>query len=800
MSYEKELLQLFNNPVCVLDDVSSVKVDTSSLDRFIELDTDKFYPSQIMATKTLISKFSKTRMILLLSQMQSGKTGTYLFTACSMVHFGLVERVIIFTGVPDIDLYTQLNNSVSQSIIHFNRIMGVDLTDKIIAVKASQLSKLTIPPNTLVVWDVSHYDAQDRDNTPFQMFKSNHLLVDGTKETYDLWRNKGCYLLSVSATPFSEFVDNKDISVYNEITKEIVTMYPGHSYRGVIYYHENNHILPSWDIMNVPRRGQHKFVEMLRERVIEGKPQYGILRSCSPPENIKLLAEHAGWNVEFYDMKNRESMVSGCATLDTAPNENTIIVLKNMGRLGQVIPKQHVSFVFESTTSTNSNSSDTVLQSLLGRMCGYGPFNPTGTKIYVPKCLIDEKDVDGYDLDGSENSLKAIITLKKDELEIERNLYHASYRDDEFAIDNYNMTYDERVTDTIKRVIRDHTERLEYATSSEIQKYVNLMSMNSNDVPRYVKNIVSSQKNQKTVGIVGYSTIPEQIKVDMTDYVDTEWTPIYECASIMNCKNGSRRLTKSHKLHIVDFLIKYLETRDGAFSDIVQRIEIITLLKSVRDGKFDVSKILNFGDLNSNTRSRQRVIMEESIKNNMPYNDLIKHKHWRENDCNGGAKRLQLLICSPIVGRMTQGVNDFNNTSTLYFTGFTYGSTEDTKDKHRRQQIPSTIHNEAFYHGHVVEDCDDKRDSISWINVIKDEHAFMALIETIFPAGVKIRLILTNTVPKSVVHHIDKLLITNNGRFKVVRIRGRQTLEDKAVGAQQRYNILFFERSSMSIV
>lgn len=785
MSFVSDLELLFPTAPAVVEGV-----DTSALTKFDEVSSDVFYPTQVKTARELISKFSSTQLVLLLAQMQSGKTGTFLCTACAMVHFGLVDQVIVFTGVPDTDLYRQLEESVAQAVAHFNTVMECNITGKVITKKASKLPHTRISPKTLIVWDEAHY-AQDVKNRPFQMFQNNGLLVDGTSRTNDLWSAKNCYLLTVSATPFSEYIDYRDSNVFAEITKEMVAMQPGPAYRGVGYFHEHNMIHSSWNIM--APAGQRKFVDLLRSAKTLDAPKYGILRSRADPGDIRLLAEHAGWSkFIFYDMKNKTSMPDGWDTLKVAPTDDTLVVLKNMGRLGQVVPKQHIAFVFESTTG--SGATDTVLQSLLGRMCGYYVSDPS-IQIYVPDRLTAVKEVD--DTDGNEVALEARIALRKAELDEVRAERIAAIHDDDFAISVFEADHTDRVKREIQNIKRDHYECIEYATASEISRYVNLMTRRCDDVPRYAKNILRSQLDQKKVGMVGYSTVPMEIKLDMSTDGASEWTPLESCAFKMNTE-GARTLTDADKRCAVRELITRIEADPTAFGDSSQRMEILTALKGVSIGRFTPSEIINFGDLNSKKGQTKslRKRMYEAIHNNMPYVDAVKEKQWRLRESDGAAKRLQLLICSKIKDDAT-GVPDFNTTHSVYFTGWTYEADEHTKEAHKCMTIPATTRHEAFHHTHEL--CPDI--ASTWINIIKDEDAFMGMIDTEFPAGKRIRILPTMSIPETVIHHLDQLCLCNNGRFTIERITSKRTREDKALGARvERYVAYFHQRTKLSIV
>lgn len=785
MSYLQDLELLFAPPVEAND-----TLDTSALTKFDEVLSTVFYPTQVKTAREIISKFSTTQLVLLLAQMQSGKTGAFLCTACAMVYFGVVDNVIIFTGVPDTDLYLQLEGSVMRAVEHFNRVMECDITGKVVAKKSSKLPSMSIQPKTLVVWDESHY-AQDVNNRPYQMFQNNRLLVDGTTRTNDLWKNKECYLLTVSATPFSEYIDCRDNTIYSEITKEIVVMQPGLNYHGVGYFHNNNMITPSWNIKSSD--GQRKFVNLLRSAKRDGNPKYGILRTRTDPGDIRLLAEYAGWkNFIFYDMKNRDDMPDGWDTLSNAPTEDTLVILKNLGRLGQVVPKQHLAFVFEYTTG--GGKTDTVLQSLLGRMCGYYDDEPS-IEIYVPNRLTEDNEID--DVEGIKKALEARIKRRTYELNEECQEHIDLIKDDDFAVASCKADYVSRIQEETARIKRDHEECLEYATASEIRRYVNMMTRRCDDVPRFAKNVVNSKLDQKKVGTVGYSTVPMEVHVNIDRDEGSEWTPIEECAMKMNRRNGCRTLTEADKMGVVRELINRIETTTDSFYDQVQRMEIINLLKDIVDGKYKASEIMNFGDLNSEKgkKSHYRTRMYESIHNKMPYIDIVKQKQWRINEESGRAKRIQLQICRHVEDTSSYGVQDFDHTHKLYFTGYTYEANQETKDAHKRSIIPATTRHEAFHHGN-----EQSLDATTtWVNVIKDEDAFIGMIDTIFPAGKRIRILPTQTIPQTVIHHLESLCLCNNGRFKVERINSKRTREDRALGSRvERYVAYFYQNTKLT--
>ena len=70
------------------------------------------YSSQIEAGAKIIDTFKDSSYALLLAEMQSGKTGTFIFTWCEMFRQGLVDNCVIFSGNREIELKDQSNQFV----------------------------------------------------------------------------------------------------------------------------------------------------------------------------------------------------------------------------------------------------------------------------------------------------------------------------------------------------------------------------------------------------------------------------------------------------------------------------------------------------------------------------------------------------------------------------------------------------------------------------------------------------------------------------------------------------------------
>ena len=330
------------------------------------------YPQEIAAMEAILAQFKTRNYVMLLAPMQSGKTSTYKLTACEMLRLGLVDRVVIFSGNRETALRSQTkdNESFLSSYRQFLR------NEKSIPVEESEeksrcklevywgqdLRKFKPSPRTFYIWEESHYGQSQKQQVDLFLQKC------GIQATGDA--PEGSYLLSVSATPFSELSDNH----YLDQAKPIVRLIPGESYLSIKKMNENG------QIVNVRKdKFNHKFNSLLRR--LAG---YALVRASTKkqPELIQMVKAADCEYVE-YDMDHPEMTLS---ILENAPTKPTVIFIKGKCRMGHRITKTHIDFCVE----TSSKNTDTILQSLLGRCCGYD--GCTTIKVYIESLKQEEID------------------------------------------------------------------------------------------------------------------------------------------------------------------------------------------------------------------------------------------------------------------------------------------------------------------------------------------------------------------------------------------------------------------------
>lgn len=338
----------------------------------------------------ILNKFrSSIRQVLLCAQMQSGKTGIFLSLALFMLSHELVDRVVIICGSNETELHTQLLASISTMVAKF----GVpELAAKIEAYKSTGKphgldAAPGIDKNTLVIWDESHF-AQSVANRPFKFLLNSGLTVGGTAKSEARWAAKNCYFLSVSATPFAEFSDSHNKDFVAQIRRQIVWHIPATNYRGVGYYHERGCIQASYSITGT---NSAKFTDLLTS--FHGIKKYALVRSRNLAI-VRACCTAAG--VTFLEYTSKAKDLKDVDSLSKEPAQFTVIGIKGMCRMGKVVPKRFIGFVFEESKTSNT---DCILQSFLGRMCGHDgetdPYPETPAMIFVPTCFLEIKKATG---------------------------------------------------------------------------------------------------------------------------------------------------------------------------------------------------------------------------------------------------------------------------------------------------------------------------------------------------------------------------------------------------------------------
>jgi len=373
-----------------------------------------------------VSAFRKYWTILF-AEMQSGKTGTFLFVLFEMLIKKMVDKVIIFSGNRQTGLKKQTEDSVKEFVGIFRRHLRTDadfllLSEEERNDKLDELDEIVEKNKIKVVWGSDLKKQKDPKKHTLFIFEESHFAQNegmqvnkfltkmGISATGEEGLEKsGNYVLSVSATPISELSDR----AHDSQTKGLVYLKPGPTYFGLSAMRETGNIV-SYNVSEWKQQLE-KAIDLVDRQLLCFGPQYALMRltkksskktgagggirrrrniededdeeDTDAVEEAKAIARKHNWDIRFHDsipnteerkqinIKNpedpeeyEEQNPHHLKDLNDVPERHTLVFFKGKCRMGEVVPKQHISFVME--TSQNPNT-DVILQSFLGRMCGY---------------------------------------------------------------------------------------------------------------------------------------------------------------------------------------------------------------------------------------------------------------------------------------------------------------------------------------------------------------------------------------------------------------------------------------------
>jgi hypothetical protein len=474
-------------------------------------DSEMLSRQQIETGKTIINNFInlRVRWNILMAQMQSGKTETFLFVAAEMIRIGLIAKIVVFSGNSDTDLKSQLQKEVEDGpnakfydkyelflegelkISTRDRMqIKKNIKSNIQIVWGTQLINYSGPTeNTVFIWEESHH-AQSLKQCPDKFLRQIGISADGDDTILAANNN---YVVSVSATPFSEVCDKVNL----DQTKAIVSMEPGQNYNSVAKMLAAGRIKFYSDISTALQLA-------LNTRHVGNK--YAIVRISSKNEaEIKRIISNNGWNFCVFDSVSDDHVERALGeamwkNMKNEPDKDTVILLRNKCRMGKNLEKAHILFCFETAKKSRT---DTILQGLLGRVCGYSA-NSENIDVYISDKIQKTGEIERYIqmTNGQE-----IVPRRANNLKGAGNM---SNREPVIImkIDKNEITEDSRIEDDIRAAFNDNNVE-NYNTpraNAVIQAVIN------NPATRFEKRIL--KKGLKTYMD---QNIPKKIKKSLTN-------------------------------------------------------------------------------------------------------------------------------------------------------------------------------------------------------------------------------------------------------------------------------------------
>jgi hypothetical protein len=344
----------------------------------------RFWENNIIHATDALTEILSRYQVLLCAPMQSGKTGTFLYAACEALYNGDVDQVLIMSGVLDTSLRAQYRRDIhsyaeayaemkhGNNVSEYRKLVNM-LKSKIKMPKTSKLKKYDrIPPRTFLIHDECHY-AQSKNQNPYK-YLEKWGLEDITRGNITPLSENQIYYLSISATPFSEIAAN---NIYDQ-KKHVYLASPGENYIGCQKLYDNGKI--KFTAVQIKPTNKEQLINIFRKYNQYNK--YIIIRTkCATNDQplMKEIANDAGFR---YISIFGDADENAFDCLKNAPDMPTLIHICGKARLGQQLYKKHISMVYEQSANPNT---DTTLQGLLGRMCGYDHDVDNLPDIYISK-------------------------------------------------------------------------------------------------------------------------------------------------------------------------------------------------------------------------------------------------------------------------------------------------------------------------------------------------------------------------------------------------------------------------------
>ena len=364
-----------------------------------ERDSSYIFDNQINAAKEIVTalhdRTTRRNHVMLLAKMQSGKTGACNATVNIINHLDLaremgIDKFIFITGMNDCGLKHQTYERIIEQIDDANvsnvyngkRSLRKLNNPKYFVLKNSDLMSYEGDlNNSLIFIDECHYGSKEKNILTKFLYKHK---VNWRDESFLISRN--IYMVSVSATPFSEIISDK--GGY----KKCIELKTNDGYIGVSQYIENGNIhcgefkdavgevtyaladaledMEKNDEIGVCIVRTRKFDEMKEDLFVSHNFDiFEMYAAGSKIEYDKLaaildeIASANAFNKKF------EGVSSKFLTAQKIVRKPLLVLIKGAYRAGVTISPKHKDLIY--MVYDYSKLSAATAQAMLGRMCGY---------------------------------------------------------------------------------------------------------------------------------------------------------------------------------------------------------------------------------------------------------------------------------------------------------------------------------------------------------------------------------------------------------------------------------------------
>jgi hypothetical protein len=349
----------------------------------------EFFPEQLQARENIIRLFRRIQYCLLRADTQSGKSGVYHSLIQRMFELEMIDRAYIICGSHETELRNQCIRDVEE--YHANKPYQ-HLIKVIFRQDFNKHTSRMITRRSLIIVDETHL-VMERGQTLNRFLKKHSLSMMG--ETPFMKENQ-IYMLSVDATPYAE---EAAMTYKDSFPKGRVVLENGDGYYGPQHYYRDELVQPTYTLWT--EAGKEQFTQLLRS--IPNK--FALIRVQKLRSNeyahVMECIRRAGANMVHYTSDKTGGTQELALTteentefearyhhslpcLEVQPANTTVVIVDGRLRCGKRVAKEHIGFVWETSSKAKT---DTIIQSLLGRMCGYD-VPEDKPRIFIPGRLL----------------------------------------------------------------------------------------------------------------------------------------------------------------------------------------------------------------------------------------------------------------------------------------------------------------------------------------------------------------------------------------------------------------------------
>jgi hypothetical protein len=325
-----------------------------------DIDSEDYHHTSniISASANVFKKFKKNQEVVVIAEMQSGKTEIMRRMIYVVKQFNNKLRkhgicidkhnIHIILSASSLQLKEQLRSKlpeVKHNVMHLN-----DLNAMVKNLNEYESNFIQMSDSSLIIFDECHCDVEI--GKTIDKFR-------GMLKTFSKQNKTKYYVVSSSASPYEQI----------NVAYPKVIMRPGQNYYGLRDMIEADVpvIFPSKKLYD-----KNECVELFKE--IDVCNFYYIFRLTDKPDLSALMMsnietefndKNVGIDTIIYDMSYKESINE---LITSKPDKPTIIYLKDKLRMGEFLDTTYVYMVHDDPQNQYTH---TTIQSLVGRCCGY---------------------------------------------------------------------------------------------------------------------------------------------------------------------------------------------------------------------------------------------------------------------------------------------------------------------------------------------------------------------------------------------------------------------------------------------